>query len=99
VQAREEKWRSSSATFHDTARREREAAEKRIEEKLDKQNELLLKLARASNVKDATNESEQLLGSTDERSREPSLWAQLTRELNMDAERHGNHAHEPFDMD
>ena len=50
VQAREEKWRTSSATFHDQTRREREAAEKRIEKKLEDQREMLIKIAQASGI-------------------------------------------------
>lgn len=97
VQAREEKWRSSSATFHDQTRREREAAEKRIERKLDEQNELLVKLARANNI-DASGLG-QSSGKSDERSREASLGAQLTAELNMEAGRHGDKEDEPFTID
>ena len=84
VQAREEKWRSSSATFHDQTRREREAAEKRIEKKLEEQRELLLKLARVNGIdsdeKDAIDVGSP--GGSDK-----SLGAQLTAELNMEAER------------
>lgn len=97
TQAREEKWRSSSATFHDTARREREAAEKRIEKKLDEQNELLMKLARASNVSDGAQG--QKSGGSDERSREASLGAQLRDELNMEAGRSGDGDDESFNID
>lgn len=94
VTAREEKWRSSSATFHDQARREREDAEKRIERKLDKQNDLLVKLARASNIGAVRQEPPS--GASDERSREASLGAQLTAELNMEVEREEGTEHEPF---
>ncbi|EGP83584.1 uncharacterized protein MYCGRDRAFT_111263 [Zymoseptoria tritici IPO323] len=80
VQSREEKWRSSSATFHDQNRRERETAEKRIEEKLEKQRELLVKIAEANGV-DVEDDDEE-----DKRS-EVSLGAQLTAELNLEASR------------
>lgn len=36
TQAREEKWRTSSATFHDQARGDREEAERRVEHELRK---------------------------------------------------------------
>ena len=100
VQAREEKWRSSSATFHDQTRREREAAEKRLEKKLEEQKELLLKLVRASGIH--ADETEAPEGGTPERSREESLGAQLTAELNMEAEKSGegaNAEHETIDID
>ncbi|CAK4030700.1 Hypothetical predicted protein [Lecanosticta acicola] len=77
VQAREEKWRSSSATFHDQNRREREAAEKRLDDKLEMQRRLLIKVAEANGV-DVDDVS-------DKPSREASLGAQLTAELNMEA--------------
>lgn len=80
VQAREEKWRSSSATFHDQTRREREAAERRLEEKLEAQQRLLIKVAEANGV-DVDELSEK------PRSREESLGAQLTAELNLEAAR------------
>lgn len=97
VAERSERWRSSSATFHDQARREREAAEKRIEKKLDEQNELLVQLARANNLGDTRRD--QPSGGSDERSREASLGAQLTRELNMEAGREGGTEDEPFNID
>ncbi|EME39791.1 hypothetical protein DOTSEDRAFT_27749 [Dothistroma septosporum NZE10] len=80
VQAREEVWRSSSATFHDQTRREREAAETRLEEKLEAQQRLLIKVAEANGV-DVDELSEK------PRSREESLGAQLTAELNLEAAR------------
>lgn len=80
VQAREEKWRSSSATFHDQTRREREAAERRLGEKLEAQQRLLIKVAEANGI-DVDELSEK------PRSREESLGAQLTAELNMEAAR------------
>ena len=56
-QEREEKWRSSSASFHDSARKNREAAELRIIERLDqqqrlieKQRELLVKVAEVNGI-------------------------------------------------
>ena len=88
VQAREEKWRTSSATFHDQTRREREAAEKRIEKKLEDQKNLLSKVARASGID--IDETEAAEGGSPDRSREASLGAQLTRELNMEAAKSGN---------
>ncbi|KAK4612133.1 hypothetical protein CLAFUW4_12968 [Fulvia fulva] len=80
VQAREEKWRSSSATFHDQTRREREAAERRLEDKLEAQQRLLIKVAEANGI-DVDELSEK------PRSREESLGAQLTAELNLEAAR------------
>lgn len=85
MNARSEKWRTSSATFHDQARREREAAEQRIERKLEEQRYLLLKLAKASGL-DADKVNEPIVIA----SREQSLGAQLTAELNMEAERGQN---------
>ena len=85
VQAREEKWRTSSATFHDQTRREREAAERRIEKRLEEQRELLVKVARASGI-DA-EDLDGLNGGGPDGSREESLGAQLTAELNMEAEK------------
>lgn len=41
TQAREEKWRTSSANFHDQNRRDREAAEKKIMEAIEKQQQNL----------------------------------------------------------
>ncbi|KAF2166216.1 hypothetical protein M409DRAFT_23408 [Zasmidium cellare ATCC 36951] len=79
VQAREEKWRSSSATFHDQSRRDRESAEKRLEEKLEAQKRLLVKIAESNGI-----DVDEI---TDNRSRESSLGAQLTAELNMEATR------------
>ncbi|KAK4497169.1 hypothetical protein PRZ48_011619 [Zasmidium cellare] len=79
VQAREEKWRSSSATFHDQSRRDRETAEKRLEEKLEAQQRLLIKIAESNGI-----DVDEI---TDNRSRESSLGAQLTAELNMEATR------------
>lgn len=99
VQAREEKWKSSSATFHDETRREREAAKKRIERKLEEQGELLMQLARASNTAVGDAKLGQRSGGSDERSREASLGAQLTAELNMEAGRSGDTEDEPFNID
>lgn len=78
VQAREEKWRSSSATFHDQNRRERETAEKQIKEQLESQRQLLIKLAEANGID--VDEEEKLS--------EASLGAQLRSELNLEASRH-----------
>ncbi|KAK3055764.1 hypothetical protein LTR09_002998 [Extremus antarcticus] len=87
-QARAEKWRTSSASFHDQARREREAAEQRIEKKLAEQKELLLKLAKANGLGvdelEGDGEGE---GEARVTSREESLGAQLTAELNTEAEK------------
>lgn len=82
--------------FHDSTRREREAAEKRIEKKLDEQSELLLKLARAKNI---TNVPDLQSGASEERSREASLGAQLTAELNNEAGRHDDTENGPFGID
>lgn len=84
VQAREEKWRSSSATFHDQARRDREAAEKRIEKRLEEQRELLFKVARASGID--TDEIDAMEAGSPGTS-DKSLGAQLTAELNLEAEK------------
>lgn len=81
VQAREEKWRSSSATFHDQSRRDRETAEKRLEEELDAQQKLLVKIAESNGI-----DVDEI---ADGRSRESSLRAQLTAELNMEPTRAG----------
>lgn len=97
IQAREEKWRSSSATFHDQTRREREAAEKRLEKKLGEQTELLRQIARANGIE--AGKADQHTGGSDERSREASLGAQLTAELNMEAGRHGDREDEPYPID
>lgn len=78
VQAREEKWRSSSATFHDQNRRDREAAEKQIKEQLESQRQLLIKLAEANGID--VDEEEKLS--------EASLGEQLRSELNLEASRH-----------
>lgn len=83
VQAREEKWRTSSATFHDQTRREREAAEQRIEKKLEDHKKLLIKVAEASGID--IDEIDDMNGAEPGRSREESLGAQLTAELNMEA--------------
>lgn len=75
VQKREEKWRSSSATFHDQSRRERGEAEKRLEDKLESQRQLLIKIAEANGI-DIDE---------DEKQSEASLGEQLTAELNSEA--------------
>lgn len=93
VQAREEKWRSSSATFHDQNRRDRETAEKQIKEQLESQRQLLIKLAEANGID--VDEDEKLS--------EASLGAQLTAELNEEASRHDdsrkNSSHNPMHID
>lgn len=81
VQAREEKWRSSSATFHDQSRKEREAAEARLEKKLEAQRQILIKLAEVNGI-DVDEEEDD-----DEKHSEASLGAQLTAELNSEAQR------------
>ncbi|KAM3421952.1 hypothetical protein BST61_g2329 [Cercospora zeina] len=81
VQAREEKWRSSSATFHDQNRREREVAEASIEKRLDSHRHLLLKIAESNGVDVDAGEED------DEKHSEASLGAQLTAELNSEAQR------------
>lgn len=81
VQAREEKWRSSSATFHDQSRRDREAAEKRLEERMEAHQKLLIKIAESNGIDVDWDEF------TERRSRESSLGAQLTAELNSEAMR------------
>lgn len=78
IQAREEKWRTSSATFHDHARRDRDAAEKRLETELGRQRALLIKIAEANGIDLDDDE----IGNRDER--EASLGAQLTAEFNME---------------
>lgn len=82
VQAREEKWRSSSATFHDQSRRDRESAERRLEVELTKQRALLVKIAEVNgvDVDDDDDETHDGRGA-----REESLGAQLTAELNHEA--------------
>ena len=85
VQAREEKWRSSSATFHDQARRDRETSEKKLELELQKQRALLMRIAEANGI-----DVEEVEEKDEERGgREASLGAQLTAELNMEASRGG----------
>ncbi|KAK4960248.1 hypothetical protein LTR10_003142 [Elasticomyces elasticus] len=79
AQAREEKWRTSSATFHDQSRRERETAEERMEAELAKQRVLLEKIARASGV-EMKEEPEETPG-RDQEERQMSLGAQLRDEL------------------
>lgn len=94
-QEREEKWRSSSASFHDSARKDREAAEVRIFEKLEqqqrlieKQHELLVKVAEANGVDEVDdNGDKDGPRNRGQESREESLGAQLSRELNMAANR------------
>ena len=85
VQAREEKWRSSSATFHDQSRRDREAADKKLEVELLRQRALLVKIAEANGVD--IDEDEREGKDSERRDREASLGAQLTAELNMEASR------------
>lgn len=81
TQAREEKWRTSSANFHDQSRRDRESAEKRIEEELQRQKALLIRIAEANGI-DVEDDKD--------RSREVSLGAQLTAELSLEASRAEN---------
>ena len=118
-QAREEKWRTNSATFHDAARRERDAADRRLARALDHHRRLLLALARNAGLDvreweaaPAADDDDRKSDATDavridpdpkprpddasstspataapHPSREASLGAQLTAELNMEAER------------
>lgn len=86
IQAREEKWRTSSATFHDHARRDRDAAEKRLETELGRQRALLIKIAEANEIDLDDDE----IGNRDER--EASLGAQLTAEFNMETSKKGDAA-------
>lgn len=97
VQAREEKWRSSSATFHDQTRRDREAAEKRIEKKLEEQRGLLMKVAQANGLD--VDEDDTVEEKSPDRSREESLGAQLTAELNTEAEKSRSGAQEPIHIE
>lgn len=89
--------RSPSCSFHDTTRREREAAEKRLEKRLDEQNRLLTKLVRHNGIN--LDESGQQSVGSDERSREPSLGAQLTAELKEQAGNQGGGEDEPSTID
>ncbi|KAI7238360.1 hypothetical protein KC330_g2657 [Hortaea werneckii] len=86
IQAREEKWRTSSATFHDHARRDRDAAEKRLETELGRQRALLIKIAEANGIDLDDDE----IGNRDDR--EASLGAQLTAEFNMETSKKGDAA-------
>lgn len=94
VHAREEKWRSSSATFHHESRKEREAAEARLEKKLEAQRHILIKLAEMNGI-DVVDEDEDhedadhnnVDEEDDEKHSEASLGAQLTAELNSAAQR------------
>ncbi|GAB1728428.1 hypothetical protein NU195Hw_g2339t1 [Hortaea werneckii] len=85
VQAREEKWRTSSATFHDHARRDRDAAEKRLETELGRQRALLIKIAEANGI---DLDDDEIGGNRDDR--EASLGAQLTAEFNMETSKKGD---------
>lgn len=88
VQAREEKWRTSSATFHDQSRRDREEAEKKLALELQRQRALLIKIAEANGVDVDEDDEEGKDGLDDEYgAREASLGRQLTAELNMEASR------------
>ncbi|KAF2717214.1 hypothetical protein K431DRAFT_233616 [Polychaeton citri CBS 116435] len=86
VQQRDEKWRNSSAAFHDESRRDREAAEKALElslekqaKQLEQQREVLARLAKANNID---------VGDLDpEVNHAASLEAQLAAELNREARR------------
>lgn len=94
-QEREEKWRSSSASVHDSARKDCEAAERRIFEQLEQQQrliesqrKLLVKVAEANGVDDDDHDAGNTHSLKPGRdSREESLGAQLTRELTMEASR------------
>lgn len=56
-QAREEKWRTSAATFHDNARRERETAERTILEELGEQKAMLKKLLKLQGLANHSQET------------------------------------------
>lgn len=86
VQAREEKWRSSSATFHDQARRDREKAEQRLEARLMSQRQLLVQVAEANGI-DVDENEEQFKHVKDDKEIDASLGDQLTAELNQEAKR------------
>ncbi|GAB7363285.1 hypothetical protein MBLNU230_g3566t1 [Neophaeotheca triangularis] len=75
--AREEKWRSSSANFHDQSRREREVAEGRLEKGLEGVGEGVARLEKV--VKGLRGEG---AGDEGELNREGSLGAQVRWELN-----------------
>ncbi|KAK1077555.1 hypothetical protein LTR33_007993 [Friedmanniomyces endolithicus] len=88
AQAREEKWRTSSATFHDQSRRDRETAEERLLDEVQKQRVLLERVARASGVEVGDGEKEsETTREAEQGEREASLGAQLTAELNAEANR------------
>ncbi|KAK1066380.1 hypothetical protein LTR74_007267 [Friedmanniomyces endolithicus] len=88
AQAREEKWRTSSATFHDQSRRDRETAEERLLEEVQKQRVLLERVARVSGVEIGDGEKEsETTREAEHGEREASLGAQLTAELNAEANR------------
>lgn len=98
VEAREEKWRSSSATFHHESRQEREAAEARLEKKLEAQRHILIKLAEMNGIdvvdededhddEDHNDDDGEEEDDDDEKHSEASLGAQLTAELNSAAQR------------
>jgi hypothetical protein len=80
-QAREEKWRTSSANFHDQNSKDRETAEKRIEKKLEEQKELLLKLAKATGVDDIDGQEEEDVMASREESRFLCLYRRSERQL------------------
>ncbi|KXL42974.1 hypothetical protein M433DRAFT_1051 [Acidomyces richmondensis BFW] len=81
---RGEKWQTSSDTLHDTARRDREAAEKRLKPDLRKEKALLFGNGVAKRV-DVDQHEGKDDEARDERGR--TLLAQLAAELNMEASR------------
>lgn len=88
TQAREEKWRSSSATFHDQNRKDREAAEKKLSDQLDAQKKLLEKQERMlTHLLEERGLSGFAAPAEKGSEGEESLTAQLSKELNMEAER------------
>jgi hypothetical protein len=80
VRIREERWRTSSATFQDQSRHAREQAEARLESKLEWQRKLLVKLAEANGVDLSEDED-------DEKRSEASLGEQLAAQLAKGDER------------
>lgn len=83
IQAREEKWRTSSANFHDEARRDREKAESRLQGVVAEHGALLAKIARAVGVR--VDEGGGGRSPEEATSREGLLGAQLRRELSLNS--------------
>ncbi|KAF1825208.1 uncharacterized protein K489DRAFT_377758 [Dissoconium aciculare CBS 342.82] len=85
METRENEWRSSSATFHDRSKTERQEVEARIEEKLARQERLLARIAKAGGISMEGDGPENDQGSPAES--DGSLGAQLAAELEADASR------------